>query len=124
MTDNTPEFFAQEKKERPERAERQDRAERPERGERGERPDRGQRGGDRRRFVSRPKFCQFCTDKNLKIDYKNVELMGRYINETGKIRPRRQTGACAKHQREVATAIKNARHIALIPFEGDFWAEY
>ena len=51
-------------------------------------------------------------------------LMGRYINETGKIRPRRQTGACAKHQREVATAIKNARHIALIPFEGDFWAEY
>ncbi len=52
--------------------------------------------------------------------------MGRYINETGKIRPpRRQTGTCAKHQREVATAIKNARHIALIPpFEGDFWAEY
>jgi small subunit ribosomal protein S18 len=55
------------------------------------------------------------------IDYKNVELMTRFVNETGKIRPRRQTGTCAKHQREVAKAIKNARHIALIPFEGDIW---
>lgn len=125
MTDTTPNTTEQqapvEKTERAERPERQERGERP---ARGERPDRGQRGGDRRRFVSRPKFCQFCTDKNLHIDYKNIELMGRYINETGKIRPRRQTGACAKHQREVATAIKKARHIALIPFEGDFWAEY
>jgi small subunit ribosomal protein S18 len=121
MTDNKPETTQE-----PERTERPERAERPERPERSERPERQERGqrGDRRRFVSRPKYCQFCTDKNLKIDYKNVELMGRYINETGKIRPRRQTGACAKHQREVATAIKNARHIALIPFEGDFWAEY
>lgn len=95
--------------------------------ERSERADRGDfqvRGGNRnRRFVSRPKFCQFCSDKSLKIDYKNVELMSRFINETGKIRPRRQTGTCAKHQREVATAVKNARHIALLPFEGDFWAD-
>jgi len=74
-----------------------------------------------RRYVSRPKFCQFCTDKNLVIDYKNVELLSRYINETGKIRPRRQTGACAKHQREIAKAIKNARHLALLPFAGDLW---
>ncbi len=66
----------------------------------------------------RPKFCQFCSDKNLVIDYKNVEMMSRYINETGKIRPRRQTGACAKHQRQIATAIKNARHIALLSFRG------
>ncbi|HOE35035.1 MAG: 30S ribosomal protein S18 [Chloroflexi bacterium] len=78
-------------------------------------------GGDRRHYVSKPKFCQFCADKNLAIDYKNVELMTRFVNETGKIRPRRQTGTCAKHQREVAKAIKNARHIALIPFEGDIW---
>lgn len=76
-----------------------------------------------RRYNTRPKFCQFCTDKNLVIDYKNVELMTRFINETGKIRPRRQTGTCAKHQREVATAIKNARHIALIPFDGDLHSD-
>jgi small subunit ribosomal protein S18 len=95
--------------------------------ERFDRADRGDtqgRGANRnRRFVTRPKFCQFCGDKNLVIDYKNVELMSRFINETGKIRPRRQTGTCAKHQREVATAIKNARHIALLPFEGDFWTD-
>ncbi len=83
----------------------------------------GNRGGNNRRFVSRPKFCQFCSDQKIAIDYKNVELLARFINETGKIRPRRQTGTCAKHQREVATAIKNARHIALLPFEGDLWAD-
>lgn len=93
------------------------------RGERSQGGERGERGERPRRFVSRPKFCQFCSDKNLVIDYKNVELMSRYINETGKIRPRRQTGACAKHQREVAKAVKNARHIALLPFEGDSWTE-
>jgi small subunit ribosomal protein S18 len=76
-----------------------------------------------RRYVSKPKFCQFCTDKSIVIDYKNVELLSRFINETGKIRPRRQTGTCAKHQREVAKAIKNARHIALMPFEGETWGE-
>lgn len=97
------------------------------RGDRNDRNDRGdsrERGGNRnRRFVSRPKFCQFCSDTKLVIDYKNVELLCRFINETGKIRPRRQTGTCAKHQREVAKAIKNARHIALLPFEGDFWVD-
>lgn len=91
--------------------------------EHGDRAQNAERGERSRRFVSRPKFCQFCSDKNLVIDYKNVELMSRYINETGKIRPRRQTGACAKHQREIAKAVKNARHIALLPFEGDFWAD-
>ena len=74
-------------------------------------------------YISRPKFCQFCSDPKIVIDYKNVELMSRFINETGKIRPSRQTGTCAKHQREVSTAIKNARHIALIPFDGDLWGE-
>ncbi|NLC12649.1 MAG: 30S ribosomal protein S18 [Chloroflexi bacterium] len=99
-----------------------DRGDRNDRNDRG--GDRGERGGNRnRRFVSRPKFCQFCSDKKLAIDYKSVELLGRFINETGKIRPRRQTGTCARHQREVAKAIKNARHIALLPFEGDFWVE-
>jgi small subunit ribosomal protein S18 len=71
------------------------------------------------RYYTRVRVCQFCSDKSLKIDYKNTELLQRYIDETGKIRPRRQTGACAKHQRAIAKAIKNARHIALLPFVGD-----
>jgi small subunit ribosomal protein S18 len=53
------------------------------------------------------------------IDYKNVELLRRFISEDGKIRPRRQTGTCAKHQRELATAIKRARHLALLQFTGE-----
>jgi len=69
-------------------------------------------------YYTRSKVCQFCTDKSIEIDYKNTELLQRYIDETGKIRPRRQTGTCAKHQRAVANAIKNARHIALLPFVG------
>lgn len=68
------------------------------------------------RYYSRSKTCQFCTSKDTEIDYKNAELLKRYIDETGKIRPRRQTGTCAKHQRVLANAIKNARHIALLPF--------
>lgn len=70
------------------------------------------------RYYTRVKECQFCTDKSIKIDYKDADLLRRYVNDTGKIRPRRQTGACAKHQRAVAKAIKNARHIALLPFAG------
>jgi len=69
------------------------------------------------RYYSRSKICQFCTDKNIKIDYKDTNLLRRYIDDTGKIRPRRQTGTCAKHQRTIAKAIKNARHIALLPFD-------
>ena len=73
----------------------------------------------RGRYVARPKICQFCADKNIVIDYKNVELLRRYINEDGKIRPRRQTGTCARHQRELAVAIKRARHVAFLPFTLD-----
>ncbi len=69
-----------------------------------------------RRFFARPKICQFCADKNLKIDYKAVDMLRRHVTEEGKIRPRRQTGTCAKHQRELAGAVKRARHIALLPF--------
>jgi small subunit ribosomal protein S18 len=53
------------------------------------------------------------------IDYKQADLLRRYILEDGKIRPRRQTGACAKHQRAIARAIKRARHLALLPYTGD-----
>ena len=85
--------------------------------------ERNNRGRPERRFFSRPKFCQFCSDKELSIDYKKVDLLKRFITDDGKIRPRRQTGTCAKHQREVAAAIKRARHIALLPFTGKYWEE-
>jgi small subunit ribosomal protein S18 len=75
-------------------------------------------GPGERRFFAKPKFCQFCADKQLTIDYKKIELLKRYVTEDGKIRPRRQTGACARHQRVVAAAVKRARHIALLPFTG------
>ena len=76
------------------------------------------RSGGGSRFYSKPKFCQFCADKTVTIDYKNVDLLRKYITEEGTIRPRRQTGACAKHQRVVAAAVKQARHIALLPYTG------
>ena len=73
----------------------------------------------RRRYYSRPKVCQFCIEKIDHIDYKQVDLLRRYITDDGKIRPRRQTGTCAKHQRQLARAIKRARHLALLPFVGE-----
>lgn len=73
----------------------------------------------RRRYYTRPRFCQFCTDKAVIIDYKEAEQLKRFIHEDGKIRPRRQTGTCAKHQRELARAIKRARHLALLHFAGE-----
>jgi len=77
-------------------------------------------GGSERRYYVRPKTCQFCADKALTIDYKKVDLLRRYMTEEGKIRPRRQTGACARHQRAMAAEIKKARHLALVPFTGRF----
>ena len=76
-----------------------------------------------RRFFARPRECQFCSDKNAVIDYKLVDLLRRYITDDSKIRPRRQTGACAKHQRIVAEAVKQARFIALLPYTGKHWEE-
>ena len=69
-----------------------------------------------RRYYARPKFCQFCADKHLAIDYKQADNLRRFITEEGKIRPRRQTGTCARHQRTLAGAIKRARYIALLPY--------
>jgi len=65
-------------------------------------------------FKKRKKVCQLCLGKT--IDYKDVEIIKKYINEKGKILPRRATGACSKHQREIATEIKKARYMALVPF--------
>jgi|SRR5579885_2296757 small subunit ribosomal protein S18 len=76
-----------------------------------------------RRFFAKPKTCQFCADKSLNIDYKKVDLLRRFVTEEGKIRPRRQTGTCARHQRVLAGAIKRARHIALLPFTGERWED-
>jgi len=75
--------------------------------------------GGVRRFYIRPRVCQFCTDRTAVIDYKQGEVLRRFITEDGKIRPRRQTGTCAHHQRELARAIKRARHLALLPFVGE-----
>jgi small subunit ribosomal protein S18 len=71
-----------------------------------------------RRGRGRPRrrICAFCVDKVNVIDYKDHEMLKRYVNEFGRIRPRRQTGTCAKHQRALAVAVKRARHIALLPF--------
>ena len=62
------------------------------------------------------KVCQFCTDSSIAIDYKDVALLRKYVSDRGKIRARRVTGACANHQRKVATAVKNAREMALLPY--------
>jgi len=81
-----------------------------------------QSGG--RRYISRPKICQFCADKNITIDYKQIDILRRFVTEEGKIRPRRQTGTCARHQRELAGAIKRARHLALLPYVAEVREDY
>ena len=72
-----------------------------------------------RKPSSKKKVCAFCLDKSNAIDYKDVAKLRRYITENGKILPRRQTGVCAIHQRELAQAIKRARIMALLPFKGE-----
>ncbi len=69
----------------------------------------------RRRF-GRRKVCRFCADKDLKINYKEVDILRTFISERGKIVPRRITGTCAPHQRGLTEAIKVARIVALIPY--------
>src|SRR5512145_1680675 len=81
--------------------------------------DRGDRGGDEgggRRGFGRRKVCRFCADKALKVDYKDQGQLKYFLTERGKIIPRRISGNCAKHQREVATAVKRARMLALLPY--------
>ena len=68
---------------------------------------------------TRKKVCALCANKDLVLDYKNADQLKKFINEKGKILPRRATGACAKHQREITTAVKRARHIAIIPYTQD-----
>ncbi len=70
----------------------------------------------RGRFFRKPKVDPFEADKTLKIDYKDVELLKRFLSPEGKIRPRRQTGVSASNQRKLARAIKRARHLALLSY--------
>ena len=79
--------------------------------------------GGERRFFAKPKTCAFCADKQMVIDYKKIDMLKRYVTDEGKIRPRRQTGNCARHQRIVAGEVKKARQIALLPFTGRAWEE-
>ena len=88
----------------------------------GGRPGGGRPGGQRRgrpRYYSRRKICGFCVDRIEYIDYKDIDRFRRYMTERWKIESRRKTGVCSKHQRALATAIKRARHLALIPFSPD-----
>ncbi len=87
----------------------------------GERPARreGMPSGPRKQYFRRRKVCKFCEEKIDVIDYKDVRLLGPFVSDRGKILPRRLTGTCSPHQRELAEAIKRARNIALLPFAAE-----
>ena len=70
----------------------------------------------RGKYAPRRKVCNFCVDKINDVDYKDVGRLRRYLSERAKIEPRRKTGTCAGHQRELAVALKRARHVALLPY--------
>ena len=85
---------------------------------------RGGNGGDRegrgmRPRRSRRKVCAFCADKVEHIDYKDTGRLRKFVSERGKILPKRMSGNCAKHQRELTIAIKRSRHVALLPYTGE-----
>ena len=82
----------------------------------GPRPGGGGRPRGRGRYVPRRKVCQFCVDKVDVIDYKEPARLRRFVSDRGKIEPRRKTGTCSRHQRLLGTALKRARHLALLPF--------
>jgi len=117
------------------RPDRGDRGDRHDRHDRGDRPERGPRppmspkarlrAAARKKarkqrkqkgMFQRRKVCRFCADKNLSLDYKEVKTLRLFITETGKMTPRRISGTCAKHQRQLAVGIKRARHLALLPY--------
>jgi small subunit ribosomal protein S18 len=80
------------------------------------REDRSERSSYRKFFPPKRKFCRFCQRNVREIDYKNVDILRKYVLEKGKISPRRMTGTCAYHQRKLAAAIKRARLMALISY--------
>ncbi len=68
---------------------------------------------------AKKKACPLCSDKNFVLDYKNLDVMKKFVNDKGKILPRRTTGACSKHQRDITLAVKRARSIAILPYTQD-----
>ncbi len=78
--------------------------------------DRDKRGPKPQSPRRKKKYCQFCKDKVDYVDYKDIALLRKFMSERGKIRARRVTGNCSQHQRLVATAVKNAREMALLPY--------
>ncbi len=76
-------------------------------------------GANRAKPRKRRKVCQFCVDKMTHVDYKDTARLRKYLSERGKILPRRTTGTCAMHQRQLTEAIKRARQIALLPYVAD-----
>jgi len=91
---------------------------RPEGGGPGGRPAGPHRRG-KRNYVRKKKVCRFCVDKVDLIDYKKPEILQSFVQERGKILPRRMTGTCARHQRWLTIAIKRAQNIALLPFASE-----
>jgi small subunit ribosomal protein S18 len=85
-------------------------------------PGRGGPGGPRGR--GRRKVCAFCLEKTKTIDYKDRALLTRFLTERGRIKSRRKTGTCARHQRRLATAVKRARHLALLPITAEHMRRY
>ena len=77
--------------------------------------------GSSRSYNKRPSVCHFCVDKITDLDYKNLDVLVKQTGPECKIKPRRNTGNCARHQRMVATAIKRARHMALLAFDRGSW---
>jgi small subunit ribosomal protein S18 len=86
-------------------------------------PRRGRRGSSGQRNASgqlrKKRTCRFCDNKEIYIDYKSEKKLQRFVSEQGRIIPKRITGTCARHQRMLVTAIKRARHLALLPFVSD-----
>jgi small subunit ribosomal protein S18 len=78
----------------------------------------GPRRGGKRQYFRKKKVCKFCVEKMDLIDYKRADILSQFVQERGKILPRRMTGVCARHQRWLGEAIKRARNIALLPFAG------
>ena len=76
----------------------------------------GYRSGGYKSVYQRRKVCRFCVDKSLDIDYKNDSVLQYFVTERGKIIPRRISGTCAKHQRQLTRAVKRARNIAIMPY--------
>ena len=73
----------------------------------------------RRKTYHRPKICKFCADKLDTVDFKDIKRLRGFVTDRGKIIPRRISGSCALHQRQLTRAIKRARNIALLPFAAD-----